>query len=44
MDNFEWAQGYGKKFGITFIDKDLNRIPKASALWYKEVIGRTIDD
>ncbi|MDZ4709256.1 MAG: GH1 family beta-glucosidase [Saprospiraceae bacterium] len=38
MDNFEWAQGYGKKFGITYVDNDLNRIPKASARWYKEVI------
>ncbi len=38
MDNFEWALGFDKRFGITYIDENLNRIPKASAYWYKEVI------
>lgn len=41
LDNFEWASGYSKKFGITQIeDGTLRRIPKASALWYAEVIRR----
>lgn len=39
MDNFEWASGYDKKFGITYIEENtLRRIPKDSALWYAEVI------
>ncbi|WP_353483444.1 GH1 family beta-glucosidase [Haliscomenobacter sp.] len=39
MDNFEWASGYSKKFGITYIEEGtLNRIPKESAKWYGEVI------
>lgn len=41
LDNFEWASGYAKKFGIHFVEKDtLNRIPKASAQWYKNVIDQ----
>jgi beta-glucosidase/6-phospho-beta-glucosidase/beta-galactosidase len=40
LDNFEWASGYSKKFGIHYIEEgSLNRIPKASALWYKNVIA-----
>jgi beta-glucosidase len=39
MDNFEWAHGYGPRFGIVRVDyKTQRRIPKRSALWYREVI------
>ena len=39
LDNFEWASGYSKKFGITYIEENtLNRIPKASALWFSDVV------
>jgi beta-glucosidase len=41
LDNFEWAEGYSKRFGIVFVDYGTQRrIPKASARWYKEVIER----
>src|SRR5690606_10485209 len=40
LDNFEWAFGYDKRFGIVRVDYDtLQRIPKASARWYAEVAG-----
>jgi beta-glucosidase len=38
FDNFEWALGYEKKFGLYAIDPlDQTRIPKDSAHWYREV-------
>lgn len=41
MDNFEWADGYSKRFGIHYVDfKTQQRIPKLSAAWYKEVMAR----
>lgn len=39
LDNFEWAHGYGPKFGLVAVDPDtLVRTPKSSALWYSDVI------
>jgi len=41
MDNFEWAYGYDKRFGIVRVDYDTQeRTPKDSALWYAEQIRR----
>jgi beta-glucosidase len=38
MDNFEWAHGYSKRFGLVFVDYGTQRrIPKRSAAWYSEV-------
>ena len=35
MDNYEWAWGYHKRFGIVRVDYDtLERTPKASAHWF----------
>ncbi len=40
LDNFEWAWGYDKRFGIVRVDYDtLVRTPKASALYYRDVIS-----
>jgi beta-glucosidase len=39
LDNFEWAEGYSKRFGIVFVDYPTGRrFPKMSARWYREVI------
>ena len=39
LDNFEWADGYDKRFGITYVDfKTEKRTPKLSAHFYKRVI------
>ncbi|MGW1059772.1 GH1 family beta-glucosidase [Micromonospora rubida] len=41
LDNFEWAWGYTKRFGMVYVDYDSQtRIPKSSARWYAEVIRR----
>ena len=41
LDNFEWAEGYSKRFGLVFVDyRDQTRIPKRSAHWYAQQIAR----
>jgi beta-glucosidase/6-phospho-beta-glucosidase/beta-galactosidase len=40
LDNFEWAWGYAKRFGIVRVDYDTQvRTPKASALDYARIIA-----
>jgi beta-glucosidase len=40
LDNFEWAYGFAKRFGLVRVDYDtLARTPKASYHWYREFIA-----
>jgi beta-glucosidase len=40
LDNFEWAFGYARRFGIVYVDyPTLERVPKASFHWYRDVIA-----
>jgi beta-glucosidase len=41
LDNFEWASGYEKRFGIVHVDyANQRRTPKDSALWYRDFVLR----
>ncbi len=41
LDNYEWAFGYTKRFGIIYCDyTTLDRTPKDSFYWYRDVIRR----
>lgn len=43
LDNFEWAWGYSKRFGVVYVDFDTQRrIPKSSGLWYRDFIARQV--
>ena len=41
LDNFEWAMGYTRRFGIHYVDyrDGLKRYPKDSARWWKAFLG-----
>ncbi|AES69718.1 putative beta-glucosidase [Medicago truncatula] len=40
LDNFEWAQGYTKRFGLVYVDykNGLTRHPKSSAYWFSRFL------
>ncbi len=41
LDNYEWNAGFSKRYGIVHVDPDtLERTPKASFAWYRDVISR----
>jgi beta-glucosidase len=41
IDNFEWAWGFSKRFGLVYVDYTTQRrIPKQSARWFSEVTRR----
>ena len=41
LDNLEWAHGFSKRFGLVHVDfSSGQRTPKASALWYADLIAR----
>lgn len=39
LDNFEWAEGYDRRFGLVYVDyRTQQRVRKDSSYWYEKVI------
>jgi beta-glucosidase len=44
MDNFEWAEGYVPRFGLTYVDYETQRrVVKDSGRWFQQFLGATGD-
>ena len=42
LDNFEWAAGYAKRFGLVHVDYETQkRTPRTSYAWYRDLIARS---
>ncbi|MFI6228743.1 GH1 family beta-glucosidase [Micromonospora echinospora] len=42
LDNWEWAEGFTKRFGLVHVDVDTQaRTPKSSYAWYRDLIARS---
>ncbi|HEX2403405.1 MAG TPA: family 1 glycosylhydrolase, partial [Acidimicrobiia bacterium] len=40
LDNFEWARGYDKRFGIVTVDfETMSRTIKSSGAWYRDFLA-----
>jgi beta-glucosidase len=40
LDNFEWAEGYTKRFGLVHVDyATQRRTPRDSFHWYRDVVA-----
>jgi beta-glucosidase len=41
LDNFEWSEGYAKRFGLVYVDYgSQRRILKDSGYWFRDVVAR----
>jgi beta-glucosidase len=39
LDNFEWAEGYARRFGLVHVDyATQKRTPKASYHWFRDLL------
>jgi beta-glucosidase len=44
MDNWEWAEGFTKRFGLVHVDFATQaRTPRTSYAWYRDVIAASRD-
>eukprot|EP00250_Pteridium_aquilinum_P032911 c4941_g1_i1 orf=59-1624(+) len=41
IDGFEFVEGLATRFGLYYVDNSYVRYPRASALWFKELLNRT---